>query len=87
MLCLLSDYLTHCLFIEQQKNKTQKKREEAIDWWTRLHVTIRGNGNAVPNGDATSCGKDGGGPAVNKLEVKRSDIRGTTWCRYVLYKV
>ncbi|XP_065061799.1 otoferlin-like isoform X2 [Rhopilema esculentum] len=54
---------------QKSNNKTQKKREEAIDWWTRLHVTIRGNGNAIPNGDATNCGKDGGSPAVSKLEI------------------
>ena len=64
----LSKFST-CFFA--QVKKTQKKREEVVDWWTRLHVTVR---DPDSDKDADESGKhennnNNSDPVVPKLMV------------------
>ena len=54
--------------------KTQKKREEVVDLWTRLHVTLRDTDPDPENGaeDSAKCAKGKDDATVMKLQVSIS---------------
>ena len=47
----------------------QKQREEVIDWWTRLHVTLRDSTDNEGKADCEAGGKAKDDATVSRIKV------------------
>ena len=76
----------HIIEIRFQVKKTQKKREEVIDWWTRLHVTMRDSDSEVAE-HSTKCGKSKESSVPKLMVILLQTAKSFYLCFYVELRV